>query len=131
MSKFDPTEVNTVLDGNVVTGFGEDTMIEAERLEDKREVHVGAQGETTIMVNANDVADVTLTLKGTSPTNKTLLELYKQEDPFNLSCSDENTGTGFSGSECYVRNLATFEKGGDLEEREWTIIVTDYEELSQ
>jgi len=128
--QYDPTKVNAIVDGTVLTGFGEDTMISASRMEDKRNIHVGAQGEHTFMKNANDAAEVTFTLAGNSPANAKLMELYKQDEPFDFAVVDGNfsADVGISGSECVVQNTPDYEKGGELEERDWTLIVADYEE---
>lgn len=128
---YDPKKVMSIVDGHVIRGFAEDSMVSASRMEDKRSIHVGAQGESTFMKNANDAAEVTFTLAGNSPSNAKLMELYKQDEPFFFSVSDDNMfeRTGIVGSECVVQNSPDFEKGGELEEREWTLIVADYEEV--
>lgn len=131
MAQYDPTKVITVVDGHILTGFGEDTMVTITRAEDKRTVHVGTQGETTFVKSANDVADVTFTLADNSPSNAKLMELYNQDQSFSFATQDFNyidDVSGF-GSECVVRSIPDNEKGSDLGEREWTLIVADYEEI--
>lgn len=130
MAQYDPTRINVIVDGYVVTGFGEDTMVSASRMEDKRSIHVGAQGESTFMKSANDAAEVTFTLSGNSPANAKLKALYEQDEPFEFAVIDSNffSDVGISGSECVVQSLPDYEKGAELEEKEWTLIVADYEE---
>lgn len=131
MAQYDPTKVITVVDGHVLTGFGEDTMVTITRAEDKRTVHIGTQGEATFVKSANDVADVTFTLAANSPSNEKLMELYRQDATFSFVTQDFNYSGDVSsfGSECVVRNIPDNEKGSDLNEREWTLIVADYEEI--
>lgn len=131
MAQYDPTKVITIVDGHYLTGFGEDTMVTITRAEDKRTVHVGTQGETTFVKSANDVADVTFTLAANSPSNEKLMELYRQDATFSFATQDFNYSGDVSsfGSECVVRNIPDNEKGSDLNEREWTLIVADYEEI--
>lgn len=130
MAQYDPTKVKIVVDGHVVTGFGEDTMINVSRMEDKRDIHVGAQGETTFMKSANDAAEVTITLASNSPSNVKFRELYAQDEPFVFVVVDQNfaADVGGLGSECVVQNLPDWERGNELGEREWVFIVADYEE---
>jgi len=131
MAQYDPTKVVTIADGHVLTGFGEDTMVNITRAEDKRTVHVGTQGETTFVKSANDVADVSFTLADNSPSNVKLMELYNQDQSFSFATQDFNYNDDVSGfgSECVIRNLPDNEKGSDLGEREWTLIVADYGEV--
>jgi len=128
--RYDPQRVHTVVDGTEITGFAEGTMITASRMEDKRDIYVGAQGNHTFTKNANDAAEVTITLQGNSQANSKLEELYNQDEPFSFACVDQNVSGDVSayGSECVVQSLPDFEKGGELEEREWTLIVANYEE---
>lgn len=130
MPNYDPQEVVlTIADGYVIKGFAEDSMIEVTRREDKRDVHVGAQGEVTFTENANDVADATIYLKASSPANSRLKELYDSGEEFDLNCMDQNFSddVGAGGSRCKVANEPDFSRGGELTENEWPIIIADYE----
>lgn len=127
---YDPTEVYVIAAGHVTTGYAEDSMITAERLEDKIEAHVGAQGETTFVRNANDVAEVTITLKHNSPSIAHYLELYNASERFALNVEDANFAEDVSagGLEAIVSNIGSFERGGDVSDKEITLLVADYEE---
>ena len=127
---WDPSKVQVIVDGHVATGFAEDSMITGSRQEDKRSAHVGASGEVTFVKSANDLAEVTITLKDTSPTNEKLKQLYNSDEEFDFSCEDQNFDgdVGVAGSRCVVQNLPDFEKGNDMAEREWVLLVADYEE---
>lgn len=131
MAQYDPTKVITIVDGHYLTGFGEDTMVSISRMEDKRSIYVGAQGETTFMKSANDAAEVTFTLAENSPSNKKLMDLYRRDSSFSFATQDFNYFNDVSSiaSECVVQNLPDKESGAELGEREWVLIAADYEEI--
>lgn len=129
MGQYDPKKVNITVDGFVVTGYAEDTFISGERNTEKRSLTVGADGNPDVNKSADDTGTVSITLKANSPANAKLKELYKQDDPFNFLCIDQNMNgdVGISGSECVVENLPNFEKAAELGETEWSLLVFDYE----
>ena len=132
MAQYDPTKViATIHDGFVITGWAEDTMITVSRMEDKRSVHVGAQGNVTFMKNANDVAEITFNLAANSPANVKLMTLYNQDEPFGFGMLDTNYDgdVGGSATECVVQNLPDDEKSAELSEKEWTLLAADYEKV--
>lgn len=126
---YDPTKVLVIVDGFTLTGFAEDSMIEASRMTDKRSSHVGAQGNVTFSKSADDRAEVTFHLKQTSPANEKLKQLYETDEEFDFSCVDQNFDgdVGASGSRCVVQNDSDFARGNEEDEVEWTLIVADYE----
>ncbi|QTL96561.1 DUF3277 family protein [Iocasia frigidifontis] len=128
--QYDSTEIYVVVDGHVVTGFAEDSMISAERSEDKVETHVGAQGEVTFVKSANDVASMTITLKHNSPSIQKLQELYKAGNKFAVNVEDQNFDGDVSagGSEAMISNPGSFERGGSVSDKEFTLLIADYEE---
>jgi len=130
---YDPTKVKVVVDDYVMTGFAEGSMVTVSRMTEKRSSHVGAQGEVTFVKSADDRAEVTITLKHTSPTNAKLMSLYKSDEEFNFSVIDQNFkgDVGGTGSRCVIKNTPDFERGNELSENEWVLIVADYEEALQ
>jgi hypothetical protein len=130
---YDPTKVQVVVGGDVITGFAEGSMIKISRMTEKRSSHVGAQGEVTFVKSADDRAEVTITLKHTSPANAKLMSLYKSDEEFEFAVSDQNfkNDVGGSGSRCVIKNIPDFERGNELTENEWVLIVADYEEAIQ
>ena len=129
--QYDPQEVFVIVDGYVVTGFTEDSMISAERSEDKVETHVGSQGEVTFVKNANDVGQMTISLKHNSPSISKLNELYKAGNKFPVNAEDQNFDGDVSagGSEAMISNPGSFERGGSVSDKEFTLLIADYEEV--
>lgn len=130
MANYDPQEVVIVVDGEFLVGFAEDSMIEAGRMNPKRDSAVGAQGRVVFIENADDRGEVTITLQATSPSNEKLQELYESGEEFSFLALDSNFDDGdvsAYGSRCKVANQPPFERGSDLTENEWELIVADYE----
>ena len=130
MAKWNPKDVNVIINGIIATGFGEDTMISISPNTEKHSVTVGADGQKDININPNDTVTATITLKQNSATNNVLLGLYKSSTPFAFAVEDLNNGASkVVGTECYA-NLADNSKETELPTREWEIIVLNYQELS-
>jgi hypothetical protein len=129
MNIFDPKKVNVIVDGFVVNGFGESTMISGERNTEKRAQKVSSKGEVTTNVSADDTGKITLTLKASSPANYKLKALYQSNLPFNVAVVDANfTGdTSLVGSLCSVESLPTFERGNEETENEWVLLCNKYD----
>lgn len=127
---YDPSKVKVVVDDYVMTGFAEGSMIKVARMTEKRSSHVGAQGAVTFVKSADDRAEVTISLKHTSPANDKLMKLYKSDEEFKFSVVDQNfkDDVGGAGSRCVIKNTPDFERGNEVVENEWVLIVADYEE---
>lgn len=130
MVNYDPQKVITIVDNFVLTGFAEDAMVEVSRMSDKRNSHVGAQGNVTFSVSADDRAEATITLKDTSPANDKMFDLYKKEEEFGFSVIDQNFDgdVSGSGSRCVIQNLPDNVKSNEPGDREWVLLVADYDE---
>ena len=129
MAQYYADDVNVVIDGVIATGFADGTYVTGERNEEKRELEVGAQGDVVMVEASDDTGTVSITLQQTSPTNDLLRGLYNSGEDFAISVDDPNDNTAnIEGSECYVANLPSAEKDGSVTDREWEILVVDYEE---
>lgn len=128
--QYDPKKVMIIVDGFTITGFAEDSFITASRMTEKRTSHVGCHGEVTFSKSADDRGEVRIKIKHTSPANEKLMNLYLSDKEFDFACVDQNFSgdVGVSGSSCVVQNYPDFERGKEVVEREWTLIVADYEE---
>lgn len=69
---YDPAEHLVSFLGNILTAFGPDSFIEAERNEEAFTLTVGAGGEPARARNRNISGRVTITLLATSPENDLL-----------------------------------------------------------
>lgn len=122
-------DVNVIIDGEVVTGYADDSMVTAQRIEDMIELHKGAKGEGTFVVNAHDGGEVTLSLAHNSPILPHLNELFQTYKIFNIDIIDANADFKESsgGSNAMISNMGPMERGGNVSDREITFLVDDYE----
>lgn len=129
--QYDPMDVFVLVDGDVVTGFAEDSMVSCEPLEDKVELHKGTQGEGTFVINANDGGEVAISLAHNSPSLSMLNQLYHAAEIFSVNVVDrsEYGSSSAGGSEAMVASMDSMERGGDVSDREVTILVDDYQEI--
>lgn len=127
---YNPKKIEVIVDGISMVGFAEDSIVEAERMEDKREMVVGAKGDVDFIENADDSGTVTITLKHNSPSNAILKDLYDSGKVFDFAVVDQNfrRDVGVAGSRCKVASTPTFARGDSISDREWTLLVADYEE---
>jgi len=126
--KYDPKEVQVIIDGAILTGFADGTFVTASREEERYEEYVGAHGEVTRSKNANPLGTITVTLKHTSPSNQLLGRLARRDALFPIRVVDRNDGSTVGGSDAWLVNPADYERGDETEEREWEIRVADYEQ---
>lgn len=130
MFTFDIKNVNLVVGGQIITGFAEGSVINAEKLEDNFSEHVGVKGEVTIAETNNETGEITVNLKNTSPSVSYLNSLANKKGEsaiVDVAIVDLNTnGTQISGSRCRVRKPADVELGNEETEREFVIFVSDY-----
>lgn len=126
--QYDPRDVNVIVDGEFLTGFAEGTFVSCEKEEDGYETYVGAQGEVTRSRNAHPIGTITVTLEHTSPSNNTLNRRANSGAIFPASMVDRNSRRAtIGGSECWIQKPADEERGDEVSEVEWVIVVADYE----
>ena len=127
--QYDPTDVYTIIDGEVITKFAEDSMIEAEPLEDKVELVKGAQGEGTFTINANDGGQITLSLAADSPALPKLNKLYKESSqfPIDIQHRGDQINESAGGSDAMIQSMGPMNRGSELSDREIVILVDDFD----
>lgn len=125
MREFDPKEVNTIVDGIALTGYSENSMVAAERMEDTFTEYVGAKGEVSTSENANKTGEITVTLQSTSPSVRYLNDLANRGKVFPVQIIDMNDSSIVSGSEARVRKPANYQAGKEIDEREFVIFVSE------
>lgn len=140
LKKYNPKKINggwSPKSANTSTtinfkGFMDGTFIEAEYAEDQVTTHVGAQGDVTVILNANQLATVTVTLIQGSPTNTELSKYIPSAKrnivptgPFSLA--DLNGKTVISGSDAFIRKVAKVEFAKNLTGRQWIFVIPEAE----
>jgi len=124
---YDPKKVTVIYDGMVITGFADDSMIEAEKNEDNITPHVGVLGEVSIAINADNTGTVTMSLANTSPFIKILAEKARANTIAPLSIIDMNkNGVNVGGTEAVIIKPPNVTIGKEVESQEVQFFVADY-----
>lgn len=128
---YDPSKVTVTVDGETLMNFADDTFIECEKSADTYGKHVGVDGKVTRTKSADPTGQVKITLAHNSPSNKKLMELAKNGTICSISITDGNFegSVGVSGSEAWIIKPADFKRGKEVEDKEWTFAVADYEAM--
>ncbi len=122
---YDPMDVNIIIGGVHITGFGDD-MVEIEPDEDKYELTVGAQGDVIRTKINNDTGTIKLTLLMNSPQVAYMDSLAKT----GKMVSSSVIYNGFpketsSATESYVKKPTARKYGKSAESREYEIQCID------
>lgn len=126
MQTFDPKLVVLTFMGVPITGYADDTFINAERDEDAFNKNVGAQGDVARVKTNNKSGSVTIVLQQTSLSNDFLS---------GIAAVDENLGTGIGAlmgkdiggstvmfsAAAWIRKLPATPMSKELQTREWII----------
>lgn len=127
MRVFDPKKVTVIYDGEVITGFAEGSMVEAEKNEDDIMPHVGVLGEVSVAINADETGTITLSLANTSPFVKILANKARAKTVAPISIIDMNdNAVNISGTEAMVLRAPNIAIGNEIEEYEVEFFVADY-----
>lgn len=128
MVVYDSLNVNVNVNGRLVTGFGEDTMISCSRNEDRMIPYSGVKGDYAASINNNKSGTIQITLSMSSPMNAYLQDLAVNKQFFPVSIYDVNDETAMraGGNDCMIQTEPANERGGELVDRTWTIFVFDY-----
>lgn len=139
LKKYNPKKINSGWTPNTAAGiptaipflgYMDGTFIEVEYAEDAVTTHVGSQGDVSLVLNANRMATVTVTLVQGSPTNELLSKFVPSAKrnslptgPFSLT--DLNGTTIVSGKDAFIRKTAKVEFGKTITGRQWVFVIPD------
>jgi len=128
MDTFDPSQVNLVIGGQLITGYMDGSFIEVTREEDTWLPITGADGRVARARNANRMGRVVVTLLATSPSNDVLSALHNVDfltgvPPGALSITDNLGRTVLGGDEAFILKPADVEFAKEVTGRQWTIMV--------
>lgn len=121
---YDPELVTVTVNGVFVTGFIENSKIEAEKNENSIEPYVGVDGLVHYAKNADKTGTITLALTNTSPSLPYLRDLARTQEEFNVSIVDMNEhGENIVSDGCVILKDADIRAGKEIEEYEIEIFV--------
>lgn len=112
------------------TGYMDGTFVAADYDEDHVTKHIGAQGEVSLVLNANESGTVTVTIVQGSETNDELSVLIPNASLNRLPLGvlefvDLNGTTQIESNEACIKKTASVEFGKDIAARQWVFECAD------
>lgn len=120
---FDPQSTNVTFGPITLQGAMDGEYFNAKFQEAKYELHVGSQGFTTFVKNANESGMVKYTLSQESPSNRELSLAYAAGLKAMLQMEDLNNGTLVEGPDTVISEHAEIKRGNKVVGHEWTFLV--------
>lgn len=117
-----------IVNGAIITGYGDGDAISAEANEDKWSQSVGADGGVTYNESNNETATLTLKLKPSSASIPVLHQLYKSGESFDFMIQDTELNVRATGEDCRIQKWPTFSRAEEEEPREIVILAAHYKE---
>lgn len=118
-----PGNTSVSFDGYELTGFADGTFIVVEYEEDSFTKEVGADGEVSRTLSANESGTATLTLKQTSDSNRVLHTLITADELTGEGVAQlvvkDNLGNKAFSSEAWIQKRPNLELGKEQSDREW------------
>lgn len=125
---YDPKNVTLLLGGIEPVDYAEDTAIVVSKNEDRILEKVGVDGSVAIARNRNETGTVTISLKNTSRTNRSLINFYNQEESgipwFPVSLTDPSSGISLE-TQGWVKVQPDFSIAQEIMQLDWVIGVAD------
>lgn len=125
ISNYNAKDCVITVDGVYITGLGED-MVTCEKDEDNVSAVVGAQGDVVVNEVNNNLGTITLTVQGTSPQKKMLLNLAKSKKMVPIWVNNKSIGEKVGGTKAMIKKTPSLEQGAELADREFEFQVFDY-----
>ncbi len=122
---YDAKDCVITVGGVYITGLGED-MVSCEKDEDNVSAVVGAQGDVVVNKINNTLGTITITIQGTSPQKKYLLDLAKTGEMVDIWVNNKSIEEKVGGTQAMVKKTPSLEQGAELADREFEFQVFDY-----
>lgn len=132
IKKYNPKKITVVWNNIPLLGFMDGTFVDVEFAEDAVTTHVGEQGDVSLILNANSMATVTVTLIQGSPTNTRLSRLVPNTLRNSLptgtfGLSDLNGKTVVSGEKAFIKKMPKITFGKTISGRAWAFVIPQAE----
>lgn len=126
---FDFKKTSIVVNGKYLTGFMDGTAISAEKNEDNKVPHIGADGAVTFSNSSDNTGTITVTLKQSSPSLKQLIALSKDKTKvFPVKVIDANTNNlRCGGNQAVILKTPSVEWGSEIAGVEVQFYIADYD----
>lgn len=126
MKTYSPDEISVIVDGQIISGFAEDTFVNVARDEESATFVPSATGGGSRTKNANKAGKFTFTLQQTSESNQVLSDyINRDENGENIILPvlvRDNSGSDLHKAEqCYIVKPADSQYAKSLQNREWVL----------
>lgn len=124
MKTYDPSQVQVIIGGNIMSGYADGTFISVERDENSFTKHVGTDGDVSRSKTSNKSGTMTLTLAQTSLSNDILSALHLADELSNngvvpVMIKDNSGTTLLFAGESWIQKPANTEFSNEITDREW------------
>lgn len=127
MQTYDPKDVSVTLDGKIVTGFAEGSMVSAGKDEENFQTKVSAKGEVYVAKTNNPLGTITVTLSQSSPFVSQLNKWANAGTTISAWVNCKNpVNEKHGGTKAMVKKPADAEFSDDMGDREFEIQVFNY-----
>lgn len=124
-------KVNMIIAGIFAYGFADGTVITSAPTVERRTMTAGADGTVTVQQGNDPTGTITVVFAQNSGMNAELERLYYADEPFSVAIMDNNQGGRKENYvECFVQQLPEAGHGSEMNNREWTILVADYDKVA-
>ena len=124
---YDAKKVSVIIGGITLTGFAEDSFVEAEKDEETVTTHVSAQGDVGVAINSHSLGKIKIKLNQTSPYINYLVGLARTSKMIPAwVISDNDVKEKAGGTQAMVNKVPKAEFGKKITECEFEILVFDY-----
>ena len=124
MKTYDPGKLSVIVNGFIISGFAEDSLVTAGRREDTWSLAMGADGEGTRSKTNDRSGEIKITLMQSSASNIVLSALAKLDELGNAGVAsilikDDSGFSIYSAEQAWVKKPPEAEFGKSASEREW------------
>lgn len=123
MTKYSSKDVAIIVNGTPITGVMDGEFLTITPSVDPAALHVGGDGEQTMVVNADESATIAITLKQTSPSNAVLNALRATKAVFAVAVKDNSGVSIHTGAKAFISGATAVSYGQEITGRVWTIAV--------
>lgn len=121
IATYAPGEVAMVVNGNIMSGFMDGTIIVVESTSEGNLMEMGTDGGASYVISADKSGTITMTLKQTSDSNRILGALRAANTQSSVILSD-NIGDKNTAKDCLIKQFPSREYADVGSGREWIIM---------
>ena len=130
MTKYGSKDVSFIANGTPATAVMDGEFLVITPSVDPAVLHVGGDGEGTMVVNADESATIAVTLKQTSPTNAVYSALRAAKAVFPVIVKDNSGISIHTGAKAFISGATVVSYGQAITGRVWTFSVAKLVDFS-